>query len=402
MTSRKRAKLSRNIAETVDARSNALLSVIREIWEAARSQAARSVNSALVQANWLIGKQIVEAEQGGITSASYNRALLKILSSALEKEYGGGFSVSALQYMRAFFLSYPHLLAFQHALRVESEVPDHLPGKQHALRVNSSTESVTAWSPGHLHASLSWTHYRTLLRVDRREARDFYEIEAVRNNWSARQLERQINSLLFFRLLKSRDKKGLLALANEGQQIVEPVDAIKDPYVLEFLDLPESHRLMETKLEEALISNLQEFLLELGSGFAFIGRQRRITLEGDHFYPDLVFYHTRLKCYVIVDLKVEKLTHGDLGQMQLYVHYYDREVAGADDNPTLGLILCTDKNDAVVQYVLDENNKQTFASSYQFQLPTEEELRRELRREIKLLGGITAPAKRARKKNKKR
>jgi predicted nuclease of restriction endonuclease-like (RecB) superfamily len=234
---------------------------------------------------------------------------------------------------------------------------------------------------------LTWIHYRVLLKVDRREARDFYEIEAVRNGWSARQLERQINSLLFFRLLKSRDKKGLLALANEGQQIQQPVDAIKDPYVLEFLDLPESHRLVESKLEEALLSKLQAFLLELGSGFAFVGRQRRLTLDGDHFYPDLVFYHARLKCYVIVDLKVEKLTHADLGQMQLYVHYYDREVAGPDDNPTLGLILCTEKNNAVVRYVLDEQNKQIFASNYQFHLPSEEELRQELRREMQLLVG---------------
>jgi hypothetical protein len=164
------------------------------------------------------------------------------------------------------------------------------------------------------------------------------------------------------------------------------VDAIKDPYVLEFLDLPESHRLVESKLEEALLSQLQEFLLELGKGFAFIGRQRRITLEGDHFYPDLVFYHTRLKCYVIIDLKVERLTHADLGQMQLYVHYYDREVAAPDDNPTLGLILCTDKNDAMVRYVLDEKNRQIFASNYQFHLPSEEELRKELRREIQSFG----------------
>lgn len=384
MTSRKRAKVpTRNSRALVDQGSEALLSVIRQIWEAARSQAARSVNSALIQANWLIGKQIIEAEQGGKSRAAYNRRLLKTLSSVLEKEYGSGFSVSALQYMRAFFLGYPDLLAIQHAPRVESgsQVDST---KQHALRVNSPE---TPWSPGHLHPGLSWTHYRTLLKVDRREARDFYEIEAVCNGWPARQLERQINSLLFFRLLKSRDKKGLLDLANEGQQILKPVDAIKDPYVLEFLDLPESHRLVESKLEEALLSKLQAFLLELGSGFAFIGRQRRITLEGDHFYPDLVFYHTRLKCYVVVDLKVEKLTHADLGQMQLYVHYYDREVAGPDDNPTLGLILCTDKNNAVVRYVLDEANKQIFASNYQFHLPSEEELRKELHREIQSLGG---------------
>jgi predicted nuclease of restriction endonuclease-like (RecB) superfamily len=392
---------SRDVATSVDQRSGALLSVIREIWEAARSQASRSVNSALVQANWLIGKQIVEAEQGGKTRASYNRGLLKTLSAALEKEYGSGFSVSALQYMRAFFLGYPDLLAIQHAMRVESGGPGTRSGKQHAPRVNSLPPSETTWSPGHLHPGLAWTHYRTLLKVDQQEAREFYETEAVRNNWSARQLERQINSLLFFRLLKSRDKKGLRALANEGQQLIAPVDVIKDPYVLEFLDLPESHRLVETKLEEALISKLQEFLMELGSGFAFIGRQRRITLEGDHFYPDLIFYHTRLKCYVVVDLKVEKLTHGDLGQMQLYVHYYDREIAADDDNPTLGLILCTGKNDAVVRYVLDEKNKQIFASNYQFHLPTEEQLRKELEREIKLLGVGAGPSSGG-KKNKKR
>jgi len=375
-----------------------LLQRIREIWESARSQAAQSVNSALVQANWLIGRQIVEAEQGGKSRAAYNHQLLKTLSGVLEKEYGSGFSVSALQYMRAFFLGYPDLLEIQHALRVESGRRTKTT-KQHAVRVESSEELGNSWSPGRLHPGLSWTHYRTLLKVDRREARDFYEIEAVHNGWSARQLERQINSLLFFRLLKSRDKKGLLALANDGQQLVEPVDAIKDPYVLEFLDLPESHRLVESKVEEALLSKLQEFLLELGSGFAFIGRQRRITLEGDHFYPDLVFYHARLKCYVIVDLKVDKLTHADLGQMQLYVHYYDREVAASDDNPTVGLILCTDKNQTMVRYVLDDANKQIFTSNYQFHLPSEDELCKELRREIQLIGG-TKPVPRPRRKSK--
>jgi len=166
--------------------------------------------------------------------------------------------------------------------------------------------------------------------------RDFYEIEAVNNGWSARQLERQMHSFLFERLAKSRDKQGLLALVSEGQVLARPHDAIKDPYVLEFLNLPESHRLVESRIEEALINQLQSFVLELGSGFAFLGRQRRLTLDGDHFYPDLVFYHVKLKCYVVIDLKVGKLTHGDLGQMQLYVHYYDREVTGPGDNPTIG------------------------------------------------------------------
>ena len=221
--------------------------------------------------------------------------------------------------------------------------------------------------------------------MTRSEVRDFYEIEAVRNGWSARQLERQINSLLFERLLKSRDKAGLMALANEGLLATQPADIIKDLYVLEFLDLPESHRLVESQVEAALVSHLQEFLLELGNGFAFIGRQVRLTLDGDHFYPDLIFYHVRLKCYVVVDLKVGKLDHGDLGQMQLYVHYDDREVAEAGDNPTVGLILCTDKNEAMVRYVLAEESRQIFASRYQLQLPSEETLRLQVERELERL-----------------
>ena len=377
-----------------DADTAELLAAIRHIWESARLQAARSVNSALVQANWLIGRQIVEAEQKGKSRAAYSSRLLKTLSETLEKDYGNGFSVSALQYMRAFYLGYPALLDIQHAAGVGSE-------KQHAVRVESAQGSPDAkghalrdlsasateadWQPGRLHAGLSWTHYRTLLKVERREARDFYEIEAIRNGWSARQLERQINTFLFDRLLKSRDKAGVLALANEGLVPARPLDAIKDPYVLEFLDLPESHRLVESRVEEALISRLQDFLLELGSGFAFIGRQVRLTLDGDHFYPDLVFYHVKLKCYVVIDLKVEKLTHGDLGQMQMYVNYYDREIAGPEDQPTIGLILCADKNEAMVRYVLDDKAKQIFASRYQFQLPSEDVLRAEIKREMEEL-----------------
>jgi predicted nuclease of restriction endonuclease-like (RecB) superfamily len=194
------------------------------------------------------------------------------------------------------------------------------PPIQHAVRDES-------WRPGQLNPNLSWTHYRTLLRVERPQARAFYEIEAIENNWSARELERQINSLLFDRLAKSRDKKGLMKLATRGQEINRPVDVFKDPFVIEFLGLPESPRLVESKLEQALLDNLQHFLLELGKGFAFVSRQERITLDGDHFYIDLVFYHTVLKCYVLIDLKVGKLTHSDLGQIQFYVNYYDRERA---------------------------------------------------------------------------
>ena len=371
-----------------------LFARIRHIWESARTQAARSVNTAHVCANWLIGQQIVEAEQGGAKRAGYGKTLLKTLSAQLLSEYGSGFSVSALQYMRGFFLAYPELFSKQHAARVEFDTTP----KQHAVRGESPAE--TSWQPGRLNPALSWTHYRLLLKVERREMRAFYEIESLSNGWSARQLERQINSLLFERLAKSRDKKGVLALANQGQRLTSAQDMIKDPYVLEFLELPASHRLVESRVEEALLNQLQAFLLELGSGFAFVGRQRRLTLDGDHFYPDLVFYHAKLKCYVVIDLKVGKLAHGDLGQMLLYVNYYDREVAAKDDSPTIGLILCSEKNDAVVRYVLADKNRQVFASRYQLHLPSEAELRAEIQREWGRIEGSAAysPAVVTRKK----
>lgn len=239
-----------------------------------------------------------------------------------------------------------------------------------------------SWRPGQINPALSWTHYRTLLKVDPSNARAFYEIEAVRSAWSARELDRQIGSLLFERLARSRDKKGLLNLAAKGQAIARPIDIFKDPTVFEFLGLPESPRLVESVLEKALIDNLQSFLLELGAGFAFVGRQQRLTLDGDHFYIDLVFYHTVLKCYILVDLKVGKLTHGDLGQLQFYVNYFNRERCTPGDNPTLGLILCSDKNDAVVKYTLGEGkDRKIFTSRYQLHLPTEKQLSEEMQRE---------------------
>lgn len=348
-----------------------LINRIREIWDNARQQAVRSVNSAHVCANWLIGKQIVEAEQGGEQRAEYGKQLLNTLSKQLTEEYGNGFSTSSLKYMRLFFLSYPNLLAKSHALR------DQLPITQ--------PMSANTWQAGELHSGLSWTHYRTLLKVERLEARNFYEIETLKNGWSARQLERQIASLLFDRLLISKDQTAVLTLANQGLQPSCPIDIIKDPYVLEFLNLSEATQWHESQLEQALLAQLQDFLLELGSGFAFVGRQIRFTLDGDHFYPDLVFYHIKLKCYVVIDLKIGKLDHADLGQMQLYVNYYDREITTNDDNPTIGLILCTEKNDAVVRYVLGERNAQIFASRYQLYLPTEAQLQAELQREIEKL-----------------
>ncbi len=288
--------------------------------------------------------------------------------------------------MRSFFLAYPELLPKQHALRVKSDSQPI----GHALRGELAALALEDWQPGTLHSGLSWTHYRRLLKEQRRPVRDFYEIESVKNGWAARELERQMNSFLFERLAKSKDKAGLLALTRQGQLVARPQDVIKEPFVLEFLDLPESHWLVESRIEEALINQLQAFLLELGSGFAFVGRQKRLTLDGDHFYPDLVFYHVKLKCYVVIDLKVGKLTHGDLGQMLLYVNFYDQEVAAKDDNPTIGLVLCSEKNDAVVRYVLADKHEQVFASRYQFALPSVEDLRTKILRELETLGNSIA------------
>lgn len=221
-----------------------------------------------------------------------------------------------------------------------------------------------------------------LTKVESAQARSFYENESIKNHWSSRELERQINSLLFEPFAKNRDQKGVIALARKGQEIQTPKDAIKDPFVLEFLNIPESPRMVESKLEESLLNNLQKFLLELGKGFSFVERQQRLTLDGDHFYVDLVFYHTILKCYVLIDLKVAKLTLGDLGQIQLYVNYYDEHRRTEGDNPTVGLILCIDKNDAVVKYTLGKGNRQIFVSRYKLHLPTEKELVKEIRREL--------------------
>jgi predicted nuclease of restriction endonuclease-like (RecB) superfamily len=405
----------------VKRKESAIYQRIREILESARVGLARSVNTTQVMANWLIGREIVEEEQRGKERAGYGEGLLSEISSRLSRDFGKGWSVRQLEYCRVFYQIYPLLLggdeksnamrsilasgeisnaprskstsntgrlgpgsAKSHALRDQSRSPSKV-GEEipHAVRAES-------WQPGMLHPNLSWTHYRTLLRVDRCDARAFYEIEAIRNNWSARELERQINSLLYERLAKSRDKAGLMRLATKGHEIQKPEDVFKDPVVIEFLGLPESHRLVESNLEEALITNLQLFLLELGKGFAFVSRQERITLEGDHFYIDLVFYHTVLKCYVLIDLKVGKLTHGDLGQVQLYVNYFDRERRTEGDQPSLGLILCTDKNDAVVKYTLSsQQEKKIFASRYKLHLPTEAELKAELTREVKELTRIS-------------
>ncbi len=366
--------------------TTALFDRVVVILEDARRHVARTVNNTMVVAYWLIGREIVQELQGGAGKAEYGKQVIADLSRRLTERYGRGFSVPNVRNFRQFYLvyqqrvleiRYPAGSEFGHGPENRypagsaSEEGRPMGGEAIQKQHPTGIESTQGFHP-----DLSWSHYRALMRVENEEARQFYEQEAARNRWNKRQLERQINTLLFERLLKSRDKDGMLQLANEGQATEHPIDIIKDPYALEFLGLPESHRLLESDLETALTNHMQEFLLELGSGFAFVARQKRLTLDGDHFYADLVFYHVHLKCYVIIDLKTEKLTHGDIGQMQMYVHYFDREVSTQEDNPTIGLILCTDKNDAVVEYVLDKGNERIFASRYKLEFPPKEELRR--------------------------
>ena len=358
----------------------------------------------------MVGREIVEEEQDGKWRAGYGKQVLQEISNRLQSEYGNGYSVDNLEVFRRLYREYPVLISDamprisgetgtdeispqkSHALRDKFITGAQLNGSeiQHAVRDKLMPAIVHAargepWVPGKLHPNLSWTHYRTLLRVDKPEARSFYEIEALKNNWGARELERQICSLLYERLALSKDKKGLMRLATKGHEVQKPTDIFKDPVVMEFLGLPESPKLVETDLETSLINNLQSFLLELGKGFAFVARQEQLTLDGDHFYIDLVFYHTILKCYVIIDLKTGKLAHQDLGQLQLYVNYYDREKRATGDNPTLGLILCADKNDAVVRYTLGEDQRKIFASRYKLYVPSVAELRAEIKREVRVL-----------------
>ena len=320
---------------------------IQDVLAHARSQAYHAVNIAMVQAYWNIGRIIVEEEQRGEERAEYGKSLIQELSVRLSSEFGRGFDKSNLWNMRAFFMAFPIL----DALRRE----------------------------------LSWTHYRLLLKVERPEVRQFYMEECIAAHWSTRQLERQVNSFYYERLLKSRDKEPVRKEIQALEPGPQPEDIIKDPYVLEFLQLQGNVSYQEKDLESALIGKLQEFLLELGRGFSFIGRQKRFTFDGQHFYIDLVFYNYILKCFVLIDLKVGTLTHQDLGQMQMYVNYYTREMMNEGDSRPIGIILCADKNEAVVRYTLPEDNDHIFASRYKLYLPSEAELAAELIREHRLL-----------------
>jgi len=322
---------------------------VAEILRAARANAYRAVNFAMVEAYWNVGRKIVEEEQRGEERAGYGAHLSQRLSESLGSEFGRGFSVQSLWNMRQFYQCFPILSA--------------------------------------LRRELTWTHYKALIRVENEKARAYYLLEAAEQNWSVSALERQINSLYYERLLMSRDKA---AVTQEMQQKTTPLapmpqDFIKDPYVLEFLDIPDAHEFREAELEQAIIGKLQAFMLELGKGFAFVARQQRISTETKDFFVDLVFYNYILKCFVLVDLKTGELTHQDIGQMDMYVRLFEDTIKSADDNPTVGIVLCTEKDHTVVKYSVLNENRQLFASKYMLYLPTEEALREELERERALV-----------------
>jgi len=329
-----------NENKTILANNEALIyGQIREILTSARAKAYSAVNFAMVEAYWLVGKQIVEAQTGN-ERAEYGTQLLKYLSEKLTKDFGKGFDESNLRLIRQFYLAFPNCDTLRH--------------------------------------ELSWSHYRKIMKVQNNSARQFYIDESIKSNWSTRQLERQINTHFYERLLSSQNKEAVSQEIQKTEPMPDPKDFIKNPYVLEFLNITPTADLYEKDLETALINHLQAFLMEMGRGFSLVARQNRISFDGRDFYIDLVFYHYILKCFVLIDLKMGDLTHQDLGQMQMYVNYYSREMMNEGDNPPIGIVLCADKSEAIVRYTLHEDNKQIFASKYMLYLPTEEELKNEI------------------------
>lgn len=326
--------------------STAIYSDILKILHSARSKVFATVNRAMVETYWLIGKRIVEEEQNGENRAEYGKYLIRNLSIKLNNEFGKGFSIANLKNIRKFYLTY----------------------------VNDEKGYT-------LCSQLSWSHNRLIMRLNSYDERCYYLAECKTENWSVRQLQRNIDSQYFQRLL-STNKQNTESLANTKKPD-KIDDFLKDPYILEFLNLSENNKLKESKFENTIINNLQQFLLELGKGFSFVDRQFRISTETSHFYIDLVFYNYLLKCFVIIDLKMTKLTHQDIGQMDLYVRIFDDLKRGKDDNPTIGIVLCKDKDETLVKYSVLEDSEQLFASKYRLILPTEKELKAELDREIK-------------------
>ncbi|HLP37016.1 PDDEXK nuclease domain-containing protein [Lacibacter sp.] len=351
-----------------------LISGIKKLIDEARKQVVRNVNTTMLVTNFEIGRMIVEYEQKGRQRAEYAKETLKTLSQSLTAEFGKGYSVDNLEYCRKFYLTYNISdTASRKSTQQKSGTASRNSDKNSGI---STYETLSRNS--NLSFELTWSHYVQLLKIQDEKERSFYQIEAIENNWSVREFARQHSSGLYERLALSRNKKGIKELAKKGQVIQQPVDALKSHYVLEFLNLKEDHRYSETELETAIIDKLEHFMLELGKGFLFEGRQRRFTFEGDSFFVDLVFYNRLLKCFVIIDLKIGKLTHQDIGQMQMYVNYYDRMMKTTDENPTIGIILCREENKTVVEFTLPKTNNQIFTKEYKHYLPSKAELQKQL------------------------
>lgn len=351
-----------------------LFQSVRELILSARHIAARRVNTLQVMTNFEIGRLIVENEQKGASRAEYGKQVIKRLSKELATEFGRGFSERNLECMRRFYLEWqPTLDSESKKVLVESTENSQLPGLAGSKVPISQTLSAEFSSP----FLLSWSHYIFLMAINNMEERSFYEIESANNNWSLRELKRLFDSGLYERLALSRDKEEIKELSTKGHIIERPRDMLKEPYVLEFLGLEERIAYSERELETAIIDKLEHFLLELGKGFLFEARQKRFTFDSDHFFVDIVFYNRILRCYVVIDLKIGKLTHRDLGQMQMYVNYFDRHVRLKDEKPTIGIIMCKMKNDALVELTLPENTN-VYPRQYQLYLPSKEELKQKL------------------------
>lgn len=331
--------------------------------QAARNNVARAVNQTMVLTYFETGKMIVEEEQGGKERADYGKSVIKELSRILTIEFGKGFSERNIEQMRQFYLVYSKPQKLTTELNKKTQT------------LSAETEITKRQTVSH-EFKLNWSHYLIVVRMEDKYERKFYEIEALKNNWSVRELQRQFDSELYNRLALSRDEKKVKQLSKKGLIIEQPADAIIDPYILEFLGLPEQSSYSESALEEQIICKLEHFLLELGTGFTFVGRRVRFTFNDEHFRVDLVFYNRILRCFVLIDLKIGKLKHQDLGQMQMYANYYDRFVKLDDEYNTIGIILCKDKKDNMVEITLPENNKQIFASKYKLVIPTKAELKK--------------------------
>ena len=351
---------------------NQLVTSIENLVSNAKQQISKTVNQTMIITNWKLGQYIVEFEQNGKHRAEYGAQLVKRLSIDLTKSFGGGFSYRNLQLFKKFYSLFPIMQTVSAQLEMD--------------KMNSFTHSQKVHTPSALFEdkllksinNLSWSHFVRVLSLKNEGERNFYVIETSENQWSLRELNRQINSSLYERLALSKDKKGILDLAKHGHELNTHEDLLKDPLVLEFLNIKENNRYSENDIETAIIDNLGDFLLELGKGFSFVARQKRITSGSEHFYIDLVFYNRLLRSFVLIDIKIGKIKHQDIGQMQMYVNYFDRKVKTNEENPTIGIILCKENDEFVVEFTLPEENKQIFSKEYKLYLPNKEELQKML------------------------